>query len=51
MIAATGTDPLSVMTHPSVSETIEPVRALSAAYQDRLAKYREHYPAIRSVQT
>jgi xylulokinase len=51
MIAATGADPLSVMTHPSISETIEPVRALSGAYQDRLAKYRDHYPAIRSVQT
>lgn len=51
MIAATGADPLSVLTTPAVAETIEPVAALREAYQERLAKFREHYPAIRRVQT
>jgi xylulokinase len=51
MIAATGADPLSVLTTPAVAQTIEPVADLRQAYQDRLAKFREHYPAIRSVQT
>ncbi len=51
MIAATGADPLSVLTMPAVAETIEPVAPLRQAYQDRLAIFRDHYPAIRSVQT
>ena len=51
MIAATGADPLSVLTVPTVAETIEPVAAQRQAYQDRLARFRDHYPAIRSVQT
>lgn len=51
MIAATGADPLSVITAPAIAETIEPVAALRPAYGERLAKYRQHYQAIRSVQT
>ena len=51
LIAASGADPLSVMVTPRVSETIEPVPELRSAYRERLQKYREHYSAIRSIQT
>ncbi len=51
LVAATGADPLSVMVTPRVAETVEPVAGLRSAYRERLQKYREHYSAIRSVQT
>jgi xylulokinase len=51
LVAASGADPLSVMVTPRVAETIKPVPELRAAYRERLQKYREHYSAIRSVQT
>jgi len=51
LIAATGADPLSVMTAPAVAETIDPEPTLAAAFAERLALYRNLYPAIRSATT
>ncbi|WP_105428541.1 xylulokinase [Neorhizobium sp. T6_25] len=49
LIAATGADPLSVCSAPKTDETIEPVAALSEAYDTAYARYRTLYPAIRSL--
>lgn len=51
LIAATGADPLSVMTPPAIAETIEPDKALADAFAERLDTYRKLYPAIRSATT
>jgi xylulokinase len=49
LIAATGADPLSVCTAPQTAETVEPVRALTGAYETAYGRYRALYPAIRSL--
>jgi xylulokinase len=49
LIAATGADPLSVCTAPQTAETIEPVKALSSAYETAYGRYRALYPAIRGI--
>ncbi|HEV7433568.1 MAG TPA: xylulokinase [Pseudorhizobium sp.] len=49
LIAATGADPLAVCSAPQTEATIEPVAALSGAYEDAYARYRAAYPAIRSI--
>jgi xylulokinase len=49
LIAATGADPLSVCTAPETAETVEPVKALSSAYESAYARYRALYPAIRGI--
>ena len=49
LIAATGADPLSVCTAPRTDETVEPVSALSEAYEAAYARYRAAYPAIRPL--
>jgi xylulokinase len=49
LIAATGADPLSVCTAPATAETVEPVKALSSAYEAAYGRYRALYPAIRSL--
>ncbi|ARM90048.1 xylulose kinase [Rhizobium sp. CIAT894] len=49
LIAATGADPIAVCTPPVTSGTIEPVSALSAAYEDAYKRYRALYPAIKSL--
>jgi xylulokinase len=49
LIAATGTEPVSVCTPPKTAKTIEPVAALSGAYEDAYRRYRALYPAIKSV--
>jgi xylulokinase len=49
LIAATGADPLAVCSAPLTEATIEPVAALSGAYEDAYARYRAAYPAIRSL--
>ncbi|RWR08256.1 xylulokinase [Paenirhodobacter populi] len=43
MIAATGADPVSVCTAPVIAAEIKPVAALSGAFADRLAVFRELY--------
>lgn len=48
-IAATGDDPFETLTPPPVARTVEPDKALVAAYADRYAKYRALYPAIRDA--
>ncbi|MCJ9750137.1 xylulokinase [Neorhizobium sp. BETTINA12A] len=48
LIAAAGADPLSVCSAPKTDETIEPVAALSEAYDTAYARYRALYPAIKS---
>ncbi|PDT38991.1 xylulokinase [Rhizobium sp. M10] len=49
LIAATGADPIAVCTPPVTSGTIEPVSALSGAYEDAYTRYRALYPAIKSL--
>ena len=49
LIAATGSDPVAVCTPPVTSGTIEPVSALSGAYEDAYRRYRALYPAIKSL--
>jgi xylulokinase len=49
LIAATGADPVAVCTPPVTAGTIEPVTALSGAYEDAYKRYRALYPAIRSL--
>ncbi|MBK8456609.1 MAG: xylulokinase [Phyllobacteriaceae bacterium] len=51
LIAATGADPLAVMTPPAAAETIEPDAALAGAFAAKLETYRNLYPAIRSATT
>ncbi|EPE95253.1 xylulokinase [Rhizobium grahamii] len=50
LIAATGADPVAVCTPPKTAGTIEPVTALSGAYEDAYKRYRALYPAIKSLQ-
>ncbi|KPF46229.1 xylulokinase [Rhizobium sp. AAP43] len=49
LIAATGADPLSVCTAPKTAETVEPVKALTGAYETAYGRYRALYPAIRGI--
>jgi xylulokinase len=49
MIAASGTDPLDVLTPPVIEETIAPVTRLAADYEVAYARYRALYPAIREA--
>ena len=49
LIAATGADPLSVCTAPETAETVEPVGALTGAYEAAYGRYRALYPAIRGL--
>ncbi|MDS7595366.1 xylulokinase [Agrobacterium tumefaciens] len=49
LIAATGADPVAVCTQPETDRTIEPVAALSGAYEEAYARYRALYPAIRPL--
>ncbi|PTM94256.1 xylulokinase [Mycoplana dimorpha] len=49
LIAATGSDPLTVCTPPRTAETIEPDTALSGAYGAAYERYRRLYPAIRDA--
>jgi xylulokinase len=49
MVAATGADPATVMTPPPIVETIAPESGLREAFDVRLAKFRQFYPAIRTI--
>jgi xylulokinase len=49
LIAATGADPVSVCTPPKTEATVEPVTALTEAYDAAYQRYRAAYPAIRSL--
>ncbi|TCA31430.1 xylulokinase [Rhizobium leguminosarum bv. viciae] len=49
LIAATGADPITVCTPPVTAGTIEPVSALSGAYEDAYKRYRALYPAVKSL--
>ncbi|WP_416064734.1 xylulokinase [Rhizobium sp. ZK1] len=49
LIAAMGADPVAVCTPPVTAGTIEPVAALSGAYEDAYKRYRATYPAIKSL--
>ncbi|MBY5760652.1 xylulokinase [Rhizobium leguminosarum] len=49
LIAATSADPIAVCTPPVTAGTIEPVSALSDAYEDAYKRYRALYPAIKSL--
>lgn len=51
LCAATGADPLAVMTMPPINTTIAPDRKLSAAYSDQYARYRALYPAIEEARS
>ena len=49
LIAATGADPLAVCTAPKTEETVEPVAALSDAYEVAYGRYRAAYPALKAL--
>ena len=49
LVAATGADPFAVCTPPRIDETIDPIAALSEAYADAHAAYRDLYPAIKEA--
>ncbi len=49
LIAAEKADPLAVCRAPRTEVTVEPDRALAAAYNDAYQRYRALYPAIRGV--
>ncbi|NLS05377.1 xylulokinase [Rhizobium sp. P32RR-XVIII] len=49
LIAASGADPVAICAPPKTAGTIEPVTALSAAYEDAYKRYRALYPAIKSL--
>ncbi|MDQ0456208.1 xylulokinase [Rhizobium paknamense] len=49
LIAATGADPLSVLTAPETEAVVEPATAHAAAYEAAYQKYRALYPAIKSL--
>lgn len=49
LIAATGADPLAVCTAPAVAATVEPEKALAAAFEDAYRRYGALYPAIRGT--
>lgn len=49
LVAATGTDALSVFTPPETAETIDPDPVHSAAYAAAYERYRALYPALKSL--
>ncbi len=49
LIAASGSDPVSVCQAPATAETIEPETALTGAYEAAYGRYRRLYPAIRDA--
>ncbi|SIQ99951.1 xylulokinase [Rhizobium sp. RU20A] len=49
LIAATGANPADVLTPPATAETIEPVKAHSAAYEEAYQRYRRLYPAVKAA--
>jgi xylulokinase len=49
LIAATGADPVAVCSAPQTAGTIEPVTALTGAYEDAYKRYRALYPAIKPL--
>jgi xylulokinase len=51
LCAATGADPMDVMTMPGIKTTIAPDHNLSAAYTDQYARYRALYPAIEEARS
>jgi xylulokinase len=46
-LAVTGEDPLAVCTPPPVDYVIEPDAALTAAYGEKLARYRRLYRQLK----
>jgi xylulokinase len=50
MVAATGADPMAMMTPPKVQDVIAPDADLVPAYEDAYQQFRATYPAIRAVQ-
>lgn len=50
LIAATGTDPISVCTAPETEQTIEPDASLLDAFDTAYAQYQGLYPAIKQLQ-
>ena len=49
LVAATGADPLAVMTPPATASTVEPEAGLADAYASAYARYQSLYPALKSV--
>ncbi|MCL4105014.1 UNVERIFIED_CONTAM: hypothetical protein GTU68_018721 [Idotea baltica] len=46
----TQADPVSIMTKPSISKTIEPCRDLQATYEAAYQKFRATYSAVKAIQ-
>ncbi|MCP8882966.1 xylulokinase [Devosia sp. XJ19-1] len=51
LCAATGANPMDVMSMPPILTTIAPDSKLSAAYTDQYARYRALYPAIEEARS
>lgn len=49
LIAATGANPLTVLTAPQTEAVVEPVAALREPYELAYQRYRALYPAIKSL--
>jgi xylulokinase len=49
LIAATGADPFAICAAPATDGTVEPDRALAAAFDEAYGRYRALYPAIRNL--
>ena len=49
LIAASGAEPLSVLTPPIIAETFEPETSLAAPFEDAYRRYRALYPALRGL--
>ena len=49
LCAATGADPLAVMSEPPIERSFHPDAALRPAFEDAYGRYRSLYPAIRRL--
>jgi xylulokinase len=49
LVAATGADFRKVFTKPRISKSIQPERAVMAAYEDQYQRYTKLYPAIKGI--
>lgn len=49
LIAATQTEPLSVLTTPQIAHTIEPESKLVPAFSEAYARYQQLYPALKGA--
>jgi xylulokinase len=49
LVAATGADYRRVFTKPKIAKTIQPEKAVMAAYEDQYQRYLKIYPSIKGI--